>query len=181
MVMGVSGAGKTTVGKLLAARLGCRFLEGDDYMPPVNVAKMSRGEPLNDDDRRPWLRTLAGEIAKESAAGRALVVACSALKQAYRDILASVAPEVVFVHLQGSYELIAQRLEQRAGHFMPSSLLASQFGALEAPQELCFDISPSPKDLACAILDELAKRYLIPDVGSLPDPCLRGFATQHRG
>src|SRR6478752_2643480 len=126
VVMGVSGSGKTTVGEALAARLGWRFVEGDSFHPPENVAKMSAGIPLDDNDREPWLRALAAEIAKDEAAGSPSVVGCSALKRSYRDILRTGAPRVCFVHVHGDRTVLADRLSHRAGHFFPASLLDTQ-------------------------------------------------------
>ena len=131
--MGVSGSGKTTIADRLAARLDWRFEDGDGFHPPGNVAKMSAGQPLTDDDRRPWLQAIADEIDRVSREGERLVVACSALKRSYRDILSHGRKDVRFVFLDGSYELIASRLAARKGHFMPPGLLASQFKTLEPP------------------------------------------------
>lgn len=133
VVMGVSGSGKTTIADRLAARLDWRFEDGDGFHPPGNVAKMSAGQPLTDDDRRPWLQAIADEIDRVSREGERLVVACSALKRSYRDILSHGRKDVRFVFLDGSYELIASRLAARKGHFMPPGLLASQFKTLEPP------------------------------------------------
>jgi gluconokinase len=133
VVMGVSGSGKTTIADRLAARLDWRFEDGDGFHPPGNVAKMSAGQPLTDDDRRPWLQAIAYEIDRVSREGERLVVACSALKRSYRDILSHGRTDVRFVFLNGSYELIASRLAARKGHFMPPGLLASQFKTLEPP------------------------------------------------
>ena len=133
VVMGVSGSGKSTIADRLAARLDWRFEDGDGFHPPGNVAKMSAGQPLTDDDRRPWLQAIADEIDRVSRRGERLVVACSALKRAYRDILSHGRKDVRFVFLNGSYELIASRLAARKGHFMPPGLLASQFKTLEPP------------------------------------------------
>src|ERR687898_1100311 len=113
VLMGVSGSGKTTVGVPLAQALGGEFVEGDDYHPPANVAKMRQGIPLDDADRRPWLETLSAEIGRWLAAGRTVVLACSALKQRYRDVLAKGRPDVRFVYLQGEPALIRGRLDQR--------------------------------------------------------------------
>jgi carbohydrate kinase (thermoresistant glucokinase family) len=132
VVMGVAGCGKTTVAERLAAELGWAFAEGDAYHPPANVAKMSAGLPLDDDDRGPWLEALAGWIAAREAKGRSSIVACSALRRAYRDILRGGAPLVRFVHLHGDFDLLAARIGAREGHFFPPELLASQFEALEA-------------------------------------------------
>ena len=131
VVMGVSGSGKTTIGQLLAERLGCEFLDGDDFHPPQNVAKMAAGTPLDDADRRPWLESLNAKLkARESA-----VLACSALKQSYRDILARDVPSCRFVFLNGSIELIGARLRERQHRYMPASLLESQFATLEPPRD----------------------------------------------
>jgi gluconokinase len=133
VLMGVSGSGKSTIADRLAARLDWRFEDGDGFHPPGNVAKMSAGQPLTDDDRRPWLQAIADEIDRVSRQGERLVVACSALKRSYRDILSHGRKDVRFVFLNGSYELIASRLAARKGHFMPPGLLASQFKTLEPP------------------------------------------------
>ena len=133
VLMGVSGSGKSTIADRLAARLDWRFEDGDGFHPPGNVAKMSAGQPLTDDDRRPWLQAIADEIDRVSRQGERLVVACSALKRSYRDILSHGRKDVGFVFLDGSYELIASRLAARKGHFMPPGLLASQFKTLEPP------------------------------------------------
>jgi gluconokinase len=133
VVMGVSGSGKSTIANRLAARLGWRFEDGDSFHPPSNVAKMSADQPLTDDDRRPWLQAIADEIDRASREGERVVVACSALKRAYRDILLHGRKDVRFVFLNGAQELIAIRLAARKGHFMPPGLLASQFKTLEPP------------------------------------------------
>lgn len=133
VLMGVTGVGKTTVGRLLAERFGARFLEGDAFHPPANVEKMRAGIPLEDADRWPWLETLRAELARELAAGATVVLACSALKRAYRDLLRRAGPEVRFVHLVGPEELVARRLAGRRGHYMPPSLLPSQLATLEDP------------------------------------------------
>lgn len=130
VVMGVSGSGKTTVGTALAERLGVPYAEADDFHPPENVAKMASGVPLTDTDRAPWLDTIAAWLKAQGGAGG--VVTCSALKRAYRDRLRRAAPDVFFLHLNGSPELIGERLTGRTGHFMPSALLKSQFETLEA-------------------------------------------------
>jgi gluconokinase len=134
VVMGVSGSGKSTIAEHLAARLGWRYVDGDLFHPPANVAKMSAGYPLTDEDRWPWLRTIAAEIDRLAAAGTRAVVACSALKRAYRDILAHGRDDVRIVFLDGTKDLIAKRLAARKGHFMPPGLLDSQFKTLEPPQ-----------------------------------------------
>jgi gluconokinase len=134
VVMGVSGSGKSTIAEHLAARLGWRYVDGDLFHPPANVAKMSAGHPLTDEDRWPWLRTIAAEIDRLAAAGTRAVVACSALKRAYRDILVHGRDDVRIVFLDGTKDLIAKRLAARKGHFMPPGLLDSQFKTLEPPQ-----------------------------------------------
>jgi gluconokinase len=132
VVMGVSGSGKSTLGKALADRLGWPFLEGDDLHPASNRAKMAAGRPLDDADRRPWLDAIAAWMGRRAAEGDG-VVACSALKRAYRDRLAAAAPEVLFVWLDGPREVLADRLHRRTGHFVPASLLDSQLQTLEPP------------------------------------------------
>lgn len=134
VVMGVSGSGKSTIAEQLAARLGWRYVDGDLFHPPANVAKMSAGHPLTDEDRWPWLRAIAVEIDRLAAAGARAVVACSALKRAYRDILVHGRDDIRIVFLDGTKDLIAKRLAARKGHFMPPGLLDSQFKTLEPPQ-----------------------------------------------
>ena len=133
--MGVSGSGKSTVGAALATRLDVPFEDGDDLHPPENVAKMARGEPLDDADRRPWLDRVGGWLAENSDGG---VIACSALRRSYRDRLREHCPGVDFLHLDGDAELLARRQAGRSGHFMPPSLLSTQLRTLEplAPDEL---------------------------------------------
>jgi len=131
--MGVSGSGKSTIADRLAARLGWRYEDGDKYHPPANVAKMSAGQPLTDEDRWPWLQAIADEIDRACGAGERAVIACSALKRAYRDILVHGRNDVRIVFLKGTQELIASRLAARKGHFMPPGLLTSQFKTLEPP------------------------------------------------
>ena len=128
VVMGVSGSGKSTVGAALAQRLRVRFADADDFHPPANIAKMTAGQPLNDDDRRPWLDTIGQWLAAHLDGG---VMSCSALKRGYRDQLREHCAEVRFLHLAGTPEVIGRRQASRPGHFMPSSLLASQFETLE--------------------------------------------------
>ena len=131
VLMGVSGSGKSTIAALLAGRLGWDFEEGDDLHPPANVAKMHAGHPLDDEDRKPWLAKVAGWITERTEAGRPGIITCSALKRSYRDVLRG--KHVIFVHVAGSKEEIAARLASRHGHYMPSSLLDSQFDTLEPP------------------------------------------------
>lgn len=156
VVMGVSGAGKTTVGRLLAQRLGWEFADADDHHPPANVAKMRVGQPLTDEDRAPWLARLH-ELARASlAAGRPLVLACSALKAGYREALSGGDPRVGFVFLHGPFELIRRRLDERRGHYMPPGLLRSQFDALEPPRDaLALEVSRPPEELVGEIVARL--------------------------
>lgn len=136
IVMGVSGSGKSVIGAILARELGVEFVEGDTLHPPANVERMAAGIPLTDDDRRGWLLAIAARLREAKQAGVGLVVSCSALKRSYRDLLRSVAEaELQFVYLAGSRALIAARLAQRRGHFMPPSLLDSQFAILEEPSQ----------------------------------------------
>jgi len=152
VVMGVCGSGKTEVGRKLAARLGCDFLDGDDFHPPANVEKMRAGTPLTDADRWPWLDRLAVEIGTRLTDGRGGVVACSALARRYRDRLRVGRPGVMLVHLDGDRDLLAQRLAARQGHFMPAALLDSQLATLErpAPEEraIVVDVAASPDVIA---------------------------------
>lgn len=133
VVMGVAGCGKSSVGQTLALALGLAFVEGDAHHPPANIAKMSSGIPLNDEDRDGWLGTLAGFIAEADRDGRGLVVACSALKRRYRDRLRGGCKRVIFLHLHGDKALIVSRMGARTAHFMPTALIDSQFADLETP------------------------------------------------
>jgi gluconokinase len=163
VVMGVSGAGKTTIGRGLAERLGAAFVEGDDLHPAANVEKMRRGQPLTDEDRAPWLADLA-RLARDLGQGdRDVVLACSALKQSYRDILAAADPgRVRFVYLQAAPDLIRARMKARTGHFMPASLLESQFADLEEPQAaLVIDAAERPEQILDEIEAELARQGLL--------------------
>jgi gluconokinase len=157
LVMGVSGAGKSTVGPLIAAALALPFNDADDFHPPANVAKMSRGEPLDDADRAPWLDAIGAHLAAHR--GRGCAVTCSALKRAYRDRLRTAAPDLRLVFLSGDMALVAARQAARAGHFMPASLVASQFATLEAPaveeRAIVLDVSGTPEDLVRAALAQL--------------------------
>ncbi|KWV59221.1 gluconate kinase [Bradyrhizobium macuxiense] len=131
--MGVSGSGKSTIADHLAIRIGWRYEDGDTFHPPSNVAKMSAGQPLTDEDRWPWLRAIADEIDRTCKVSQRAVIACSALKRTYRDILVHGRDDVRIVFLEGTRDLIAARLAARKGHFMPTGLLASQFKTLEPP------------------------------------------------
>jgi carbohydrate kinase (thermoresistant glucokinase family) len=158
VIMGVAGSGKSTIGMLLAERLGFSFLEGDTLHPASNLAKMSRGEPLDDNDRWLWLARIGQEMAQVAARSASLVVACSALAVRYRERLKSYVPELRWVFLQGSREVIAERLLQRQGHFMKSSMLESQFAVLEPPQlgeALEVDIECVPNEIVEKICQSL--------------------------
>ena len=149
VLMGVSGSGKTTVGKVLAGQLGWTFHDADDFHPEANIEKMSEGTPLTDDDRLPWLRDLARAIGEATDRGRDLVLACSALKRSYRDHLVGGKGSVRFVLLEGSPELIQRRIAARRGHFMDPDLLASQFEAMEeSVRAIAVDITPPPGEIA---------------------------------
>jgi len=150
LVMGVSGAGKTTVGRLLAMDLGWTFLDADDFHPAANVAKMHAGIPLTDEDRRPWLEALRRRIAGAHDRGESVVLACSALKHNYQHFLEEADPgDVRCVFLEGPRELIRRRLEAREGHFMSPALLDSQFAALEPPDDAVrVDVSGTPEQVA---------------------------------
>lgn len=159
VVMGVSGSGKTTIARELATRLGWSFEEGDVLHPQANVAKMHSGIPLDDADRKPWLDAVATWIDMQRAKNTPGVITCSALKRSYREVIIGGRPDVRLVYLRGSYELIASRLAQRHGHFMPASLLQSQFDALEEPSAgenpVVVDIGSTPGVIVDAIIDRL--------------------------
>ena len=159
VVMGVAGSGKTTVGEALAGALGWRFVEADDHQPAANIAKMARGEPLDDDDRRPWLDELRGIIEEALATGDRLVMACSALKHSYRERLAGAEAGrgVRFVHLDGPPELFRARLAQRHRHFMKAAMLESQLATLEVPADaIIVDAALSPPEQVEQIRSALA-------------------------
>lgn len=159
VVMGVSGCGKSTVGARLAEALGVEFLEGDELHSAQNISRMASGVALTDQDRQQWLEQLSDRLARARAARHGLVVACSALKRVYRDILRQGAPELVLVHLSGAHALLAARAAQRPGHYMPVSLLDSQFAILEPPHAdehaLCFDVAQPPDAIVQAALAAL--------------------------
>lgn len=159
VIMGVSGSGKSTIGAQLARALGVEFVEGDDLHPPSNVERMAAGIPLTDDDRQDWLIAIAARLRDAKRAGVGLVASCSALKRSYRDLLRSAGdPAVRFVYLKGIKPLLAERMAQRRGHFMPGSLLDSQLAILEepSPDERAFlcDIREAPE----AIVADLVRR-----------------------
>ncbi|MEU9345622.1 gluconokinase [Streptomyces sp. NPDC048278] len=149
VVMGVAGTGKTTIGPLLAARLGVPYAEGDDFHPPANIAKMSAGHPLDDADRWPWLDAIGAWA--HGRAGLGGVVSSSALKRSYRDRLRAAAPGIVFLHLAGDRRLIEDRMSHRQGHFMPTALLDSQFATLQPlepdEQGVAVDVSGTPEEI----------------------------------
>ena len=153
VLMGVSGSGKTTIGELLAQRLGWPYLDADDFHPPANVEKMRSGTPLTDADRWPWLDRMNGMLRERAVAGQSVVLGCSALRQVYRDRLGSGLADVRWVHLQGSFELIQARLQGRQHRYMPASLLQSQFTTLETPQDaLAVDIGGTPDQIIGRII-----------------------------
>ena len=155
IVMGVVGAGKTTVGLLLAGQLGWKFSDADDFHPAANVEKIRRGIPLTDDDRQPWLQRLRAAITDWIADGRNVVLACSALKRRYRQEL-EIGPQVRFVYLKGSADLIAQRLHAREGHFAGEAILASQFADLQEPLDaVIVDIASPPQQIVANIRERL--------------------------
>ena len=160
VVMGVCGSGKTSVGRLIAQRMDWRFIEGDDLHPEANRQKMAAGTPLSDDDRWPWLDRIAGEMRRIHKEGGSMVVACSALRRAYRDRLRGCGADVRFLHLTGSSELLRVRMEQRRGHFMPPGLLDSQLATLE-PADAAetvhdLDIAEDVETLAWTAIELLA-------------------------
>lgn len=160
ILMGVSGVGKTTVGELLAAQTGWRFYDGDAFHPASNVDRMSRGLPLTDEDRWPWLEALRDHIRSLSAEGRSAVVACSALKASYRDVLLDGSPDARVVHLKGSYPLIEGRLRSRRGHYFDAGLLASQFEALEEPDGvIVVDVGQTPDRVVAEIRSRLGLQH----------------------
>jgi gluconokinase len=165
IVMGVSGSGKTTIGMRLAERLGWLFEDGDMFHPASNIEKMRSGHALTDADREPWLRAIAGEIDRQAVAGCRLVIACSALKRRYRDILIHGRDDIRIVYLDGDQALIAERIASRKGHFMPPDLLDSQFRTLEKPladeQPITVSINGPIENIVATIIDELAAKKLI--------------------
>ena len=156
IVMGVSGSGKTTIGELLARRLRWEFRDGDDLHPPANIAKMKSGMPLDDSDRRPWLKAMSEAIHGWLNDGTGVVLACSALKAAYRDVLIVDPAVVKVVYLKAGFPLIQSRLEARQGHFMPAELLQSQFDTLEEPHDaIVVDVSKPREECVSHIVQAL--------------------------
>jgi gluconokinase len=153
IIMGPTGAGKTTVGRLLAERIGCRFYDADDFHPEPNVANMRAGVPLTDQDRWPWIDALHTLVWDATTRGDSIVLACSALKQSYRDRLTAGVPGVRFVYLKADPALLHARLEERRGHFMPAALVASQLDDLEEPKDaITIDASLPPEHVVDAVL-----------------------------
>jgi gluconokinase len=153
IIMGVSGSGKTTVGTLFAKRTGAIFVEGDEFHPPENIDKMRRGVPLSDDDRTKWLQRLREIILRSLERGTFTVIACSALKAAYRDVLQGGDARVRFVYLTGPRVLLEERLKARKNHFMPPTLLNSQLATLEPPTDaLVFSCEKSPEKIVAALI-----------------------------
>ncbi|HDL6964314.1 TPA: gluconokinase [Yersinia enterocolitica] len=158
IVMGVSGSGKTTVGEAVARRIHAKFIDGDDLHPRANIQKMGSGHPLNDEDRMPWLERLSDAAYSLHHKNESGIIVCSALKRRYRDRLREGNPEMVFLYLKGSFDVIMERLKSRSGHFMPTDLLKSQFEALEEPGSeepdvICVDID--------ADIDEVVQRCVL--------------------
>ncbi|ADZ44233.1 TPA: gluconokinase [Yersinia enterocolitica] len=158
IVMGVSGSGKTTVGEAVARRIHAKFIDGDDLHPRANIQKMGSGHPLNDEDRMPWLERLSDAAYSLHHKNESGIIVCSALKRRYRDRLREGNPEMAFLYLKGSFDVIMERLKARSGHFMPTDLLKSQFEALEEPGSeepdvICVDID--------ADIDEVVQRCVL--------------------
>ncbi len=174
VIMGVSGCGKSEIGRRLAVCLDYAYAEGDDYHPPQNIAKMAAGMPLNDTDRHGWLQSLSARIEEAASRDEGLVLSCSALKRRYRDVLRAGDPALFFIHLHGDRDLIAGRIQGRAGHFMPLSLLDSQLADLEllGPDEtgIQLDISKPPAALIDEILLQLAAFGIVHPVHGLGAP-----------
>jgi gluconokinase len=159
ILMGVSGSGKTAVGELLSQKLGWPFFDGDDFHPKENVDKMAAGIPLDDDDRTPWLKILHDLIAGHLAEGKSLLLACSALKQTYRNLLVEGNPGIIFVHLKGDFALIMSRMQARSGHYMKPEMLHSQFATLEEPSSaLTVDIGQNLDRITEEIITQLHLR-----------------------
>jgi gluconokinase len=155
LLMGPAGSGKTTIGELLAAQLGWEFSDGDSFHSPANIEKMSHGIPLTDADRLPWLNSIREAISQWLARRKNVVLACSALKRSYRELL-QVGPEVKLVYLKGSFELLRQRLHARKGHYATEQLLTSQFADLEEPMDaLVVDVAPPPQEVVAQIRAQL--------------------------
>lgn len=162
VVMGVAGSGKSTLAAALSRQLGWACAEADEFHPAANIAKMSQGIPLQDEDRWPWLEEIRDWMTAQAAAGKSTVLTCSALKRGYRELLSGAQGRVIFLHLDGGADLISQRMQGREGHFMPPTLLPSQLATLEpltqeeiAAGSLRLDISRSPEELVAAVVQAL--------------------------
>ncbi|MDE8587048.1 gluconokinase [Arthrobacter sp. NQ4] len=162
VVMGVAGSGKSTLAAALSRQLGWACAEADEFHPAANIARMSQGIPLQDEDRWPWLEEIRDWMTAQAAAGKSTVLTCSALKRGYRELLSGAQGRVVFLHLDGGADLISQRMQGREGHFMPPTLLPSQLATLEplTPEEIAagslrLDISRSPEELVAAVVQAL--------------------------
>jgi gluconokinase len=155
LVMGPTGAGKTTIGKLLAQQLDWAFLDADDFHPPGNIEKMKRGIPLTDADREPWLTAIHEELARQNAAGKSCVLACSALKESYREKLA-VGLEMRIIYLKGSYEEMKRHILARQGHFAGEAILAGQFADLEEPRDaILVSVAHTPEEIIAEVRTQL--------------------------
>ena len=170
IIMGVQGSGKSTIGQALAERLNIDFVDGDDLHPPANKAKMAAGTPLTDEDRVPWLKTIGQTIADGRAAGRVTIVACSALKRWYRELLRSSDPSLVFVHLVGDKSLLTDRLAHRDHEYMPSTLLDSQMETLEPLAAWEHGIAISVEQTPAAIVDEVTRILMARAAGRTVEP-----------
>ncbi|AHL74251.1 gluconate kinase [Stutzerimonas stutzeri] len=160
IIMGVAGSGKTTIGKQLAARLGCGFSDADEFHSEANKQKMARGIALDDEDRQPWLEAMRDAIKAQRKQGHDWVFACSALKRRYRQLLSGGDEQVMWVYLDGSEDLLLERLTKRAGHFFDPRLLRSQLQTLEAPREdeaIRVDITPSPEEIVETLMKRLSR------------------------
>ncbi|MDJ0661328.1 MAG: gluconokinase [Crocosphaera sp.] len=155
LIMGVSGSGKTTIGKALSQQLGYAFYDADDFHPPQNIAKMSQGIPLNDSDRLPWLLAIKSVINEHQQLEKDAIITCSALKQSYRDLLAENTTDMSVIYLKGSYETIFKRLQQRSEHFMKENMLLSQFQTLEEPENaVIIDINLTVSEIVKEIINQ---------------------------
>ncbi|MQW77847.1 gluconokinase [Nocardioides sp. dk4132] len=172
VVMGVSGVGKTTIAKGISTFTGWTFAEGDAFHPEANVAKMHEGHPLTDEDRWPWLRAIGAWMSAEIAEGRSAVITCSALRRAYRDLLREDRPEVEFCHLAAQADLIGDRLSHRDGHFMPPSLLPSQYATLEPLEDDEPGVTVSVEGPVPDVLTRVVASLHLPDrrADDHPDP-----------
>lgn len=177
VIMGVSGSGKSTVGALLGQRLGIAFIDGDDLHPAENKEKMGAGIPLNDQDRWPWLRTVGQTLESHQQQDKGVIIACSALKRRYRDLLREHAPDVLFLHLQGAIDTLAARMACRDHEFMPVTLLSSQLEALEPlesdERHMLLDVRRSPEELAehvATVLLSGTSEPLVPPAGEKAVP-----------